>query len=106
MSKCADILKKEEKIVGPIAVRSLWNLYAINYFDRDLIDKLSESISANQSVLTEKEVVAAFKSYAYLGYMPVDATSALVSRAIKNADTYEYASLADILESMVLINKK
>lgn len=99
-------MKSDKNVPLKMATTTLWNLYAIGFKgDRDLVEVLSHSVAKNHAQLSMTDVVTCYKAFAFQGFLPVDAGSALLKTAIKNVGEYDFAALGDICQSMVTINK-
>ena len=82
------------------ACRNFWNLYAMSYKDKDLLNCLSQFLINGHQNLLEDDIVKVFKAFAHFDYLNLEARDALLKTTIRNSQNYSFASLAEICQSL------
>ena len=65
MLKCATLFKEEVVIPLPVCCKNLWNMFALQFYDKDLFNKFGDIVGKQSEELHEKEMVTVFRSFAY-----------------------------------------
>lgn len=67
----------------------MWNLQALNYFDKELFDKFSAIVAVNYDKLNELDVANALSSFAFFDYLNYDCLEGIIRTVIRDAKTYK-----------------
>jgi len=79
MAAVSNILVNEPgRLSLGVTTKALWSSFVIGYKNKDLLDKLSETIEFEHTNLQMQDVVSTFKAFAYFDYLNLPARDGLV----------------------------
>ena len=74
-----DVLLKEPKLTSYTAARNLWNLFAIDYFDKPAMERFSQVlIDSEPSKLHDLDIANAVRSFAHFQYIDYDCLEVII----------------------------
>lgn len=83
LKKSVEALKSELTLSSDLACRNLWNLQALNYYDKAAFDLFSEIIVKNHTKLSEIDVANALSSLAHFKHVGTEAAVSCLESLIK-----------------------
>ena len=110
MKKCTDLLKAEPALTVGFASRNLWNLYALNYYDKKLFDKFGSIIVKDFKDMREVDVANALCAFAHFKHMDTEIAAetleSLIKISIRNIMNYKTQSIAVITNALADLEVK
>ena len=99
------VILKEPKITSYTAARNLWNLFAIDYFDKQAMERFSQVLlDCEPEKLHHLDIANALRSFAHFHYLDYDCLEVLIKETIKRAEKFEMQTLAVILNSLAALD--
>ena len=96
-----DAILQEPMLPHGLACRNLWNLYALDHYREDALQKLSDIVhQTNPDKLYEIDIAHTLRAFSHFRFKRYECIESLLKTTIRKADLFKVQTLADVIHSL------